>query len=102
MITLDAKYIAAAPHINFLAILDHELYHAGHKLDEWGQKSYYKTTGKPKFGLRGHDVEEFVGVWMRYGFRVGAGDSVKLMVAGKGKPSIGKADIQKLCGNCSK
>jgi len=101
LITLDANYIAAAPHINFLAILEHELFHAGHKLDEWGQKAYFKTTGKPKYGLRGHDLEEFVGIWMRYGPRAGAGDSMKMLVAAKGKPLIGKADIQRLCGNCS-
>lgn len=99
LITLDANYVADCSHINFLAILDHELYHCGHKRDEFGQKMFGKKSGKPIFGLLGHDVEEFTGIWMRYGPRAGAGDSMKLLVAGKGRPSIGKADIQKLCGN---
>jgi hypothetical protein len=99
LITLDAVYISKAPNNIFLAILDHELYHCGHKRDEFGKKLFSKQTGKPIFGLLGHDVEEFVGIWMRYGPRAGAGDSMKLLIAGKSKPLIGKADIQKLCGN---
>ncbi|HRH45720.1 MAG TPA: putative metallopeptidase [Pyrinomonadaceae bacterium] len=100
MSTFEARYISEAPHINFSAVLDHELYHCAHKLDECGQKEYSKTTGKPKFAILGHDVEEFEGIWRRYGVRAGAGESMKLFASGKGKPSIGKADIQKLCGNC--
>lgn len=100
LITLDATYISAASHIVFLAVLDHELYHCGHKHDEFGCPMYAKTTGKPIYGLLRHDVEEFVGIWRRYGPQAGAGESMAMVQASKKKPEIGKADIRQICGNC--
>ena len=101
LMTLDARYMNDATMLMFCSTVDHELYHGGQKLTAFGTPEFTKA-GKPKFALRGHDVEEFVGIWERYGFIAGAGDSIALAAAGKKKPLIAKADFQILCGNCAK
>ena len=100
LITLNATYCAGAAHIEFCSTVDHELYHCAHKLDEYGIPAFNKRTGKPKFALRGHDVEEFVGIWRRYGPGAAAGDSVALAAAAQGKPEIGTVSVATMCGNC--
>lgn len=66
VITVSAAYVKnASPHA-VCALIEHELYHCGQALDAYGQPRYTKH-GLPIFALRGHDVEEFVGVVKRYG-----------------------------------
>lgn len=50
----------------------------------------------PKLGIRGHDVEEFVGIVRRYG----AGDTAKFVAAAQRAPEVGHADIARACGTC--
>lgn len=100
LITMNARFISDSKPIVAFATLDHELYHCGQKTDEFGAKMFGKKSGKPVYTLLTHDVEEFVGIWRRYGAEAGAGESVNLAAAVKRKPEIGKADIRKLCGNC--
>nr|WP_271894430.1 putative metallopeptidase [Phyllobacterium sp. IY22] len=47
--------------------MEHELYHAGQDRDSFGAPKFRKSTGLPVFILRGHDIEEFIGVVRRYG-----------------------------------
>ena len=101
LITMNARYISEVKPIVAFATLDHELYHCGQKRDEFGARLFGKKSGKPDYTLVAHDVEEFVGIWRRYGAKAGAGDSIQLAAAAKVKPEIGRADIRKLCGNCS-
>lgn len=97
LITIDAQYAQISNDIAFCALIEHELYHIAHKLDEWGAPQYNRETGLPKLEIRGHDVEEFTGVVRRYG----ASEDVQKMVdAAKQRPEISKADIHYACGTC--
>lgn len=100
LITMNARYINNSEPIVGFATLDHELYHCGQKLGDYGAKKFSKTSGRPEYILVGHDLEEFVGIWRRYGVEAGAGESIKMAAAAKRKPEIGKADIRALCGTC--
>lgn len=100
LITFDAKYMKSCEKINYLATIEHELYHCAQKRDEFGGLRFNNETGLPVFGLMGHDVEEFVGIMRRYGPQGGAGMTKDFVVAAKKKPQIGAADIKSVCGNC--
>ena len=59
---------------------------------------FSKQTGRPVFAIRGHDVEEFVGVVERYGAEA---TNVQALVRAANKgPSIAQAAIANACGNC--
>ena len=97
MITLSAPYCAQAQDIEFMALVEHELSHAGQERDEFGAPKFTRG-GKPKFALRAHDVQEFVGVVRRYG---AVGCNVQAMIdAAKEGPTIGRATIAAACGSC--
>lgn len=81
----------------FCAVLEHELYHCAQQRDAFGGPKFSQATGLPVFGLRGHDVEEFVGVVRRYG----AGRDVQqLVAAAAAQPLLSGASIAGVCGNC--
>ncbi|MHC2419731.1 hypothetical protein ACVMB2_003641 [Sinorhizobium meliloti] len=67
IITLDAEYCRACGDAEFMALVEHELYHAAQETDAFGAPKFGRSTGRPVFTIRGHDVEEFVGVVRRYG-----------------------------------
>lgn len=97
IITLDAQYCSSANDAEFCALVEHELYHIAHKLDEFGCPTYNRETGQPKLEICGHDVEEFIGVVRRYG----ASAEVQAMVdAVKQRPTVSKVDIHHACGTC--
>lgn len=97
LITLYAPYVAAAPVVNQMALLEHELYHCGQKENEF-ECPMFTRDGRPVFTMRGHDVEEFVGVTRRYG--VGAGKTLELAEALVSGPEFGLAAIESICGSC--
>lgn len=99
IITLSAPYFAGATDIEQCAIIEHELYHCGQKMDAFGCPKFTKA-GKPVFGIRGHDVEEFVGVMRRYGVSGGAGESKAFVDAALKEPEIAHASIAGMCGTC--
>lgn len=99
LITLDAHYARECSDLEWCALVEHELYHIGHRTDEFGAPAFSKD-GMPKLGIRGHDVEEFVGIVRRYGVGGGAGDTAKLVDAARRAPKIGHADIARACGTC--
>lgn len=56
------------------------------------------SSGRPVFVIRGHDVEEFVGVVRRYGADAAG---VRAMVdAANQKPEIARVQIAHACGTC--
>jgi len=96
LITLAADYCEQASDAEFCALVEHELYHVAQALDEFGAPKFDKE-GNPKLSLRGHDVEEFIGVVQRYG----ASDQVQRMItAAKSSPTVGVASIAHACGTC--
>lgn len=99
LITLDAVYCAQASDAAFCALVEHELYHCGQQIDEFGCPRFTKD-GKPKFGIRAHDVEEFVGVVRRYGLGAVHPDVGRLARAAGREPEVGRADVALACGTC--
>lgn len=98
LLTFDAEYAARATDAEFCALVEHELYHCGQALDEFGMPKF-NQAGMPAFTLRGHDIEEFVGVVRRYG--VVSQDVAALVEAGRDEPEITLARVRAACGTCA-
>jgi hypothetical protein len=96
VVTLDADYSRKCSDAEFCALVEHELYHIGHQNDDFGAPAFTKD-GMPKLGMRGHDVEEFVGVVRRYG---ASKDVQQLIDAAKTAPEVAKLNIARACGTC--
>lgn len=98
MITLDASYCAQCSDADWCALVEHELYHITQALDDFGAPRFGKD-GKPKLRIRGHDVEEFVGVVKRYGPSV---EVKRLVDAANAGPELRLGNIAHACGTCLK
>jgi hypothetical protein len=83
-----------------LALLEHELYHCGQAVDMFGMPKFSKSTGRPIFAIRGHDVEEFSAVVRRYGIEAAGQDRVDFVAAALAEPEIARATIAVACGTC--
>lgn len=99
LITIDAHYAAGASDAQWCSLVEHELYHFGQDHDAFGAP-IFKQDGSPKISMRGHDVEEFIGIVRRYGAGNGAGATAKLVEASRKAPEIARADIACICGTC--
>ncbi len=65
-------------------------------MDEFGAPKFTQE-GMPKLKLRGHDVEEFVGVVRRYG----ASEEVQAVIDAASKPAeVARIDVARACGTC--
>ena len=96
IITLAADYCAQCSDADFCALVEHELYHIAQVTDQYGAPKFTQE-GLPKLEMRGHDVEEFVGVVRRYG----ASPQVQEMVDAANKTAeVGKLNISRACGTC--
>ncbi len=100
LITFDALYAQGCDDIDFCSLVDHELYHCAQATDDFGMPAFNKDTGLPTFCIRGHDVEEFVGVVRRFGIEAAAGEGVAMVMAAAQPPEIGRASIGHACGTC--
>lgn len=92
LITLYAPYANEVDNVSFCALVEHELYHCALKT--------ITNKGKPIWGIKGHDVEEFVGIVERYGAGAAAGKTLDLIAASRRKPLIGQAEAAAVCGTC--
>jgi hypothetical protein len=92
LITLYAPYAHRVDNATFCALVEHELYHCALK--------YITQKGMPVWGIRRHDVEEFVGIVERYGVGAAAGKTAELVEASRRKPLIAPAHIDGVCGTC--
>lgn len=101
LITLDATYCAGISDTEFCALIEHELYHCAQQIKD-GIPQFSRSTGIPKFAIRGHDVQEFTGVVRRYGVGAAAGDTAALVAAANATPEIASAEITALCGVCAR
>lgn len=88
VITIDVEAANRYDDASFCALVEHELYHAG--------DDGFTDEGEQKFTLRGHDVEEFIGVIRRYG----AGATELAGIDTKAVPTFGPAKIRAACGTC--
>ncbi|MGG4661007.1 putative metallopeptidase [Pseudomonas vlassakiae] len=96
LITLAGDYCAQCSEAEFCALVEHELYHIAQATDEYGA-SKFTQEGMPKLYLRGHDVEEFVGLVRRYG---PSHDVQQLIDAASRPPEVAKINISRACGTC--
>jgi len=99
LITLDAEYCANCSDVEFCALVEHELYHIGQEKDAFGAPAFTKD-GFPKLFLRGHDVEEFIGVVRRYGMGDPNGALAQLVSAANSTPQVRPLSISMACGTC--
>lgn len=99
LVTLAADYCREASDTEFCALVEHELYHVAHKADEFGAPRFTEE-GRPKLGIRGHDVEEFVGVVERYGMGRSDGPLARLVAAANKHPAVRHSDVAHACGTC--
>lgn len=96
IITLAADYCSQCSDLEFCALVEHELYHIAQATDDFGAPKFNKE-GQPVLKLRGHDVEEFVGVVRRYGASV----EVQEMVDAANKlAEVAHLNIARACGTC--
>lgn len=100
IVTLDANYWLEISDVERLAIVEHELYHCGQALDEFGFPRFSKETGNPIFALRGHDIEEFAGVVRRYGIEATGQNNADFVAAAGREPEISRVRLGELCGTC--
>lgn len=101
VVTLYAPYAAEVDDLSWCALSEHEISHCGQKRHRRTRALMFnRETGKPVFGLRGHDVEEFVHIVDRYGPGAAAGRTLDLIEAARTAPLIGAADIAGACGTC--
>jgi len=91
-ITLDANYCAACGVAEFMALVEHELYHAAQDVDSFGAPKFNSQTGRPVFTIRGHDVGQFIGAVRRYG--ADAAGVHELVGAASRPPEIARAHIE--------
>ncbi|MCK2118336.1 hypothetical protein MYW52_22920 [Pseudomonas juntendi] len=96
LITLAADYCAQCTDAEFCALVEHELYHIAQATDQYGAPKFTQD-GMPKLEMRGHDVEEFVGVVRRYG---ASHDIQQLIDAASRPPEVAKINISRACGTC--
>lgn len=100
LITLDASFAMSCTDAQFCMLVEHELYHVAHATDKHGDLAFDATTGKPKLKIRGHDVEEFVGVVRRYGTGPSIQPIAALVAAAQAGPEVSDASIAGVCGTC--
>lgn len=99
LITLSAPYCidSTASDAEVLALIDHELCHCC-QAEKDGVPLFNRETGVPIWGMRGHDVEQFVGVVDRWG--AGPSGVVELVEAATRAPRFGEVDIRAVLGGC--
>lgn len=100
IVRLYAPFWAECSDADACALVEHELYHCAQARDAFGAYRF-REDGRPVYAMRGHDVEEFVGVTQRYG--PGAIDgSVSRLVEAVADVSgrIAMATIAHACGTC--
>lgn len=96
IITLAADFCATCTDLDFCALVEHELYHIAQATDNEGSPKFTQE-GMPKLEMRGHDVEEFIGVVRRYG----ASTEVQALVDAANQPAeVAKLHIARACGTC--
>lgn len=96
ILTFDAAYAAECSDIEWCALVEHELLHAAQERDMFGAPKFSASTGRPVFGIRGHDVQEFTSIVRRYG--ADAAHVREFVDAANQRPEIGSASVAHACG----
>lgn len=99
LITIYAPAIMDFDDSSWCALIEHELYHCSQAQDEYGVLKY-RNDGSPIWALRGHDVEEFIGVVERYGAGAASDRVAEIARAASAPPAVGRHSISTACGTC--
>lgn len=91
IISLDADYCRECSDTEFCALVEHELYHIVHEVDNEGEPRFNRDTDNPLLAIQGHDVEEFTGVVRRYGPVHGMAEIVE---AANQVPEVSQDDVR--------
>jgi len=102
LLTFDALFCAGMDDAAFCALVDHELYHCAQATDREGMPSFNQSTGQMNYCIKGHDVEEFVGVVRRFGIEAAGPEATELVIAASQTPLISPAKLAQGCGTCLK
>lgn len=97
LLTFSAPAAHGMDDASFCALVEHELSHCAQALDLFGMPKFRKD-GSPVFCIKGHDVQEFVGVVRRYG--IVNPEVAAFVEAANGTPLISQASIASACGTC--
>ncbi len=96
IITLAGDFCSQCTDLEFCALIEHELYHIAQATDDFGAPKFNKE-GQPVLTMRGHDVEEFVGVVRRYG---ASAEVQELIDAANTPAEVAHLNIARACGTC--
>lgn len=99
ILTFYAPGAMEADDATWCALVEHELYHCVQKKDKEGQPKF-DPDNKPVWAIRGHDVEEFIGVMRRYGVKACGENAQEFVAAAAETPLIAAAQIKAVCGTC--
>jgi len=97
LLTFSAPAAAGLDDASFCALVEHELTHCAQKLDEFGMPKF-KSDGSPVFCIKGHDIEEFVGVVRRYGAY--SPELRAMKEAMNSTPEVPAFNVAQMCGTC--
>lgn len=99
LITIDGFHAASCSDVEFCALIEHELFHIGHAKDEFGAPKF-RQDGRPRLGLRDHDVSEFVGVVARYGVGDAGAPLAQMIIAAAKGAQVAPIRVAQACGTC--
>lgn len=99
VLTFDAGLANELDDASWCALAEHELYHCAQALDQFDMPRFTRD-GQPVYAIRGHDVEEFVGVVERYGTTAATAGVADLVRAAQRPPTVAPARIAAACGTC--
>lgn len=99
LVTIYAPHWIEASDASACALMEHELYHAGQAVDEFGAPRF-RRSGLPVWTIRGHDVEEHIGVVRRYGAGHSASGVAEMVAGARRVPEVAAAKIIGACGTC--
>ncbi len=81
----------------FCALVSHELHHCAQALDQYGDPKF-DAVGAPMYAIKGHDLEQFVGVVQQFGVTSAAERA--FLAAAASAPDVGDDAIEIACGTC--
>lgn len=99
LIILDVINLSTARPEAICALVEHELMHCSFKKDEFGDPKLDKY-GEYQWSMRGHDIEQFIGVMARYGPT--SETEEKFIQAAKDGPQFKGIELAGICGSCVK
>lgn len=96
LLTFSGENLGEAGDRTLCAVIEHELYHCAHAETPFGAPRFH-DDGSPIFAIRGHDVEEFIGVARIWGLR---SELRLLLEQAAQEPKVPDDVITGVCGTC--